>query len=165
MGRMLQGVNHVTTVTKDMDRLVQFYERVFDATKLVEIPIPRPEGGRHCLIDLGQGMTLHAFEMPGTPEPNRDQPMFSRGAIDHFALQVQDADAFEELRHRLIDCGASDGVVTDFGVMSNVGFRDPDGLWCEIARWYQSMDPSDIDMAMATDANLGTAGGGQGSIN
>jgi hypothetical protein len=41
-------------------------------------------------------------------------------------------EAFVEIRRRLIDRGAADDFVTDFGPVLSVFFRDPDGLECEI---------------------------------
>jgi catechol 2,3-dioxygenase-like lactoylglutathione lyase family enzyme len=62
MTASLSGVNHIAFLTNDLDRLSQFYEQVFGATKVVELPIPEPEGpGRHALISIGGGATLHAF--------------------------------------------------------------------------------------------------------
>lgn len=57
--------------------------------------------------------------------------MFGRGHIDHFGLDVADAKIFEELRRRLVEAGATDGTVTDFGITRNVWFEDPDGMGCE----------------------------------
>ena len=91
----LAGVNHITFLTSDLDRLVGFYDEVFGARKLVELPVPEPEGpGRHALITVGGGATLHAFELSRT-QPPPARPMFHRGRIDHFALNVGNADTFE----------------------------------------------------------------------
>jgi catechol 2,3-dioxygenase-like lactoylglutathione lyase family enzyme len=63
----LAGVNHITFLTSDLDRLVGFYQEVFGARKLMELPVPEPEGpGRHALITLGAGATLHPFELSRT---------------------------------------------------------------------------------------------------
>jgi catechol 2,3-dioxygenase-like lactoylglutathione lyase family enzyme len=39
----LAGVNHITFLASDVDRLVGFFEEVFGARKLVELPVPEPE--------------------------------------------------------------------------------------------------------------------------
>jgi hypothetical protein len=51
---VLSGVNHITFLTGDLDRLALFYEEVFGAKSVMELPIPEPEGpGRHALIAIG----------------------------------------------------------------------------------------------------------------
>jgi len=59
----ISGINHIAFLTSDLDRLTGFYEELFGARKVVELPIPEPEGpGRHALIAVGAGATLHVFE-------------------------------------------------------------------------------------------------------
>jgi catechol 2,3-dioxygenase-like lactoylglutathione lyase family enzyme len=145
-------VNHIAFLTNDLERLSQFYEQVFGATKVVELPIPEPEGpGRHALISIGAGATLHAFELAKIATPP-ERPMFERGRIDHFALNVADADAFDRLRSDLVERGVSDGVVTDFGVMRVLSFTDPDGHTLELAHWLRGEAPGHIGAPEATDA-------------
>ena len=151
---MLSGINHITFLTDDLDRLVRFYEEVFGARKVVELAVPEPEGpGRHALIAVGGSAALHAFEleMQQTPDP---APMFSRGRIDHFALHVADAETFDRLRSVLVERGATDGRVTDFGVTRVLSFHDPDGHVVELADWVGGSRPLEIDSAKATDAEL-----------
>jgi catechol 2,3-dioxygenase-like lactoylglutathione lyase family enzyme len=76
----LNGINHIAFLTGDIDRLAAFYEDVFEAVKVVDLPIPEPEGpGRHALIAIGAGASPHAFEFSRTrrPAPRR---CFSAGA-------------------------------------------------------------------------------------
>ncbi len=58
--------------------------------------------------------------------------MFGRGRIDHLGLQAPSIEAFDTIRGRLIEVGASDGFVTDFGAILSLFFRDPDGLEGEV---------------------------------
>jgi len=129
----LAGVNHIALLTSDIDRLGAVYEQVFGAAKVVDLPIPEPEGpGRPALISIGAGASLHAFEFSRIAPPPA-APMFQRGRIDHFALNVPDAETFEWLRTQLIARGSTDGTVTDFGVMRVLTFTDPDGHSVELA--------------------------------
>ena len=74
------------------------------------------------------------FEIKDNTEAARQTPHVpGRGRLDHFGLQAVSKEAFDEIRQRLIDCGASDGFVTDFGPILSVFFRDPDGLEGEVA--------------------------------
>lgn len=127
------GCNHVTIVTKDLDRFVEFYSRIFDA----EVRVDELEGDvRHVMIDIGGGFCLHPFELPEIGDHAKGLPnIFQRGHIDHFALDFQDADGFEEARIRLVKAGSTSGQVRDFGVIKILTFTDPDGMECEIALW------------------------------
>jgi catechol 2,3-dioxygenase-like lactoylglutathione lyase family enzyme len=142
-------------LTSDLDWLAAFYEEAFGARKLVELPVPPPEGpGRHALIAVGAGATLHAFELEKTPPPPV-RPMFERGRIDHFALHVADV---AQLREELLARGATDGAVTDFGVTRVLTFLDPDGHTVELAHWVGAADPAELDMSRASHDEIGRKG-------
>lgn len=130
---LLDGCNHIALVTNDLDRLLRFYTDVFEA----EVIDDMTEGPvRHVLLDLGGGLVLHPFQFAdANPNGAGSATMFERGHLDHFGMNVADEVTFELLRARLVEAGASDGTVTDFGITRNVWFTDPDGMGCEIAMW------------------------------
>ena len=119
---LLDDINHLTFITADMDRLISFYERVFDARTTVDLT---EEGLRHAFIEVGPHTVLHPFQVPGL-EPPGQQPMFERGRLDHFALNAASEEAFRELHRRLEAEGALDSMVTDMGSMLLFSFLDPD---------------------------------------
>ena len=121
--QLLNGIHHLTFVTSDMDRLIAFYERVFEARVTVDL---EEEGLRHAFIEVGPHTVLHPFQVPGV-EPPGPQQMFGRGQLDHFALNAASEEAFGEILRRVVAEGAGDGVVTDMGSLLNFGFTDPDG--------------------------------------
>lgn len=130
---LTKGLNHVAVITKDADRLQEFYRDVFDAEIVRDgSEFPNGEGPRLTIIKIGTFAELNVFEIDGNTEADRQVPMFGRGRLDHLALQAASFDAFEEARRRLMECGAADDFVTDFGSMLSVFFRDPDGLECEL---------------------------------
>jgi catechol 2,3-dioxygenase-like lactoylglutathione lyase family enzyme len=120
---LLDDLHHLTFITADMDRLISFYERVFDTRVTVDL---EEEGVRHAFIEVGAHTVLHPFQVPGV-EPPGSQPMFQRGRLDHFALNAASEEAFRELRRRIVAEGASDSEVTDMGSMLLFSFLDPDG--------------------------------------
>ena len=128
-----QGCNHVTIVTKDIDRFIEFYTQIFDA----KVRADMDEGAlRHALIDMGADFCLHPFQVTWRCEHEAGiSEIFARGHVDHFALNIPDRASFEELRKRLVDCGASEGRVRDFGMVEVMSFEDPDGMECELALW------------------------------
>lgn len=127
---LTNGFNHVATLTRDTDRLVDFYTEVFDAE--VDGQVQESDGVRLTFVRVGPGAELNVFQIDGNTEAERQTPMFGRGRIDHLALQAASLDAFETIRDRLIRHGASDTFVTDFGPILSIFFRDPDGLEGEV---------------------------------
>jgi catechol 2,3-dioxygenase-like lactoylglutathione lyase family enzyme len=120
---LTNDINHLTFITGDMDRLISFYERVFEAQITLDLS---EDGLRHVFIEVGPHTVLHPFQVPGIDPPG-PTPMFHRGRLDHFALNAASEAAFRELRRRLVDEGASNGVVTDMGSLLIFTFKDPDG--------------------------------------
>jgi catechol 2,3-dioxygenase-like lactoylglutathione lyase family enzyme len=126
---LLRGFNHVAVLTADTDRLHAFYRDVFGAEVVHDERDPEV---RFSLVAVGPFARLNVFEITGNTESAKQIPMFGRGRLDHFGLEASSHEAFDELRARLIACGASDGFVTDFGPELSVFFRDPDGLEGEV---------------------------------
>jgi catechol 2,3-dioxygenase-like lactoylglutathione lyase family enzyme len=126
---MLDGIHHLTTLTADLDRLIGFYERVFDARVTLDM---YEEGLRHAFIELGPGTVLHPFQVPGVEVPQGEIPMFQRGRLDHFGLTAVSETTFGELRRRVVLEGAGDGRVTDMGPFLSFSVTDPDGAGHEV---------------------------------
>ena len=120
---LLNDFHHLTFVTSDLDRLIAFYERFFEARVTVDL---EEEGLRHAFIEVGPRTMLHPFQVPGVDPPG-PQPMFGRGRLDHFALNAASEEAFREILRRVVAEGAGDETVTDMGSLLNFGFTDPDG--------------------------------------
>jgi catechol 2,3-dioxygenase-like lactoylglutathione lyase family enzyme len=116
----LNDFHYLTFVTSDLDRLITFYERVFEARVTVDL---EEEGLRHAFIEVGPHTVLHPFQVPGVVPPG-PQPMFRRGRLDHFAPNAASEEAFREILRRVVAEGADDGVVTDMGSLLNFGFTD-----------------------------------------
>jgi catechol 2,3-dioxygenase-like lactoylglutathione lyase family enzyme len=130
---LLDGFNHVATLTNDTERLQAFYVDVFEAVIVNDVPGP-PEGSgvRMSIIEIGPHSELNVFQVDGSTEADRQVPMFGRGRLDHLAVQAASLEAFDTIRERLMACGAADDFVTDFGPVLSLFFRDPDGLECEV---------------------------------
>jgi catechol 2,3-dioxygenase-like lactoylglutathione lyase family enzyme len=158
---LVHGLHHVAFLTADIDRLVTFFERVFDA----RVTFDREENGhRHAFIDVGTGTVLHAFEAPADQVPGR-QSIFQRGRLDHLAFNAASEDAFREIRRRLIaeSAHATEGaLVTEMGhSVWSFSFHDPDDAWHEVmwlgvdARFDDVKAPTDWKMIdLEDDAQL-----------
>jgi catechol 2,3-dioxygenase-like lactoylglutathione lyase family enzyme len=127
---LLDGYNHVAILTSDTDRFIRFYREVFDAE--VDGSVGMDGKGTLTFIRIGQQAEINLFELEDNTEAERQTPMFGRGRIDHLGLQAASLQAFDEIRRRLMERGAADEFVTDFGPTLSVFFRDPDGLEGEV---------------------------------
>jgi catechol 2,3-dioxygenase-like lactoylglutathione lyase family enzyme len=134
---LVDDVHHIAFLTADIDRLISFYERMFDARVTFDRSEDEDAVGpvrRHAFIEIGPRTVLHPFEVSGVELPGR-QPIFERGRLDHFALNATSEEAFREIRRRLIAEGAhatEGGLVTDMGSMLSFSFHDPDDAWHEV---------------------------------
>lgn len=129
---MITGINHVATLTSDMDLTVGFYESVFGATVVHEIG---PSDGHPWMkiVELGGGASLNVFEVPSEDIVGERERIGGRGAIDHFGIGVDSLAAIEGLRTRLVDSAAREvGQIQQLGAEWSLFFRDPDGMDLEI---------------------------------
>jgi catechol 2,3-dioxygenase-like lactoylglutathione lyase family enzyme len=130
--QLVEGISHVATVTDDLDRLVAFYQRVFDADTS---EVMEEEGLRHQFVLLGDRVALHAFELSWAAPEQRFE-MFDRGRLDHFGVTAPNMEALLELRARLLaendGAGATDARIIDFGALYSLHYADPDGVQLEI---------------------------------
>ena len=128
--RLVEGVEHLTFLCDDLDRLAGFYERVFEATKTLDLT---EEGFRHIFLEVGATTVLHPFQiLDGPALPPAPGTMFERGRLDHFALSAPSEPAFREIRRRLESEGATARPVRDTGTAWIMDFHDPDGLYVEV---------------------------------
>ena len=139
---LLTGFHHVATVTRDLERLIGFYTDVFDAEIVFDLVAPGLEL-RHVGLDVGGGI-VHAWEAPESVTGPFPTKMFARGRLDHMALAARNEEALEVLRRRLVDRGACDGDVSDFGSILSVWFTDPDGMELEVCCFRAGVDPGDV---------------------
>lgn len=127
---LLDGVNHIAWISKDVERLGRFYATVFDA--VIGPTRAHGPGETMTVIDIGPATQLNIFVIDGNTEADRQIPMWGRGRIDHVGLAAASPEAFDTIRDRLVEAGASDGTINDFGTARSIFFRDPDGLEGEV---------------------------------
>jgi catechol 2,3-dioxygenase-like lactoylglutathione lyase family enzyme len=144
--KLVDGAHHITFLTKNMDRLLALYARVFDAEVTLDMT---EEGVRQAFLKVGRTTVLHPFQMLAGPGPPPPSPMFTRGRLDHFALLAPSEEAFRELRRRIEAEGAADGDVRDMRSLWIMGYFDPDGAAHEVI--LQRPGFSDSDMLERAD--------------
>jgi catechol 2,3-dioxygenase-like lactoylglutathione lyase family enzyme len=132
--RLVEGIEHLTFLSEDLDRLAGFYERVFEAKRTLDLT---EEGFRHIFLEVGRTTVLHPFQMLDGPAlAPAPGTMFERGRIDHFALLAPSEEAFREIRRRLESEGAAARAVRDTKTAWIMDFHDPDGLYVEVI-WHK----------------------------
>ena len=125
------GFNHVATVTADLDRMVHFYQAVFDALVTFEMPA-RDDHPRMVILDLGGGSALNVTEQPAaTIVGDRTKPG-ARGPIDHYGIAVASRAALDQIRERLASANVDIGTIHQLGDTWSLFFRDPDGMELEV---------------------------------
>jgi catechol 2,3-dioxygenase-like lactoylglutathione lyase family enzyme len=126
---LLSGINHVAILTADLDRFVEFYQRIFGLEVIFSESTPT---FRHAILRTGPDSWLHPAEIANNAHATAVPKMFSRGHLDHLALTAASRQAFDEIHARLIACGATDGTVEDLGAFHALWFQDPDGMRAEL---------------------------------
>ena len=134
-----RGFHHVALATPDLDATIRFYGGVL-GMRVGEVFPATERQGRHCFVRPGDAETygLHFFEHPDArlfawPET------FERfasvpGALQHVAFALPDEASALDLRRRLAAFGVRTTPVTNLGSVSNMLFRDDNGLLSE-ATW------------------------------
>jgi len=126
------GLNHVATLTSDMDLTVGFYEQAFEAVVTFEMA-KTDDHPWMKILDLGGGGFLNVFEVDPADLIGERRRQGGRGAIDHFALSVDSKATLDLLKPRLEEAGAQEvGDVQRLGNEWSLFFRDPDGMELEV---------------------------------
>lgn len=147
-------LGHAAIMTPDLDRARRFFEDVLGLrTLVVEHPQGAPFRRLAVLTDAAAASAmLLLFEVPGYDSGLPDDLIGRRGRIDHLSFVVSDDAEFAVVVQRLVDAGASSGVVEELGPSRSVLFVDPDGshhnLQVGLSRWQPaaSTDVLDADL-------------------
>jgi catechol 2,3-dioxygenase-like lactoylglutathione lyase family enzyme len=117
---------HVAITVSDLDRSREFYNKLFDATPVLD----EDGGGFHHAVYALEGGTL--FGVHTHPKPN-DQPNFSEynSGLDHVAFGVPSRADLETWQSKLEELGLSHGGIVDAPYGSGLSFRDPDNIALE----------------------------------
>lgn len=126
------GINHIATLTTDMDLTVGFYEQAFGATVTFEMA-KTDDHPWMKIIDIGGGASLNVFEVSPEEIIGQRERQGGRGAIDHFAFAVDSRETLESVRDGLVAAGAVEvGQIQQLGSELSLFFRDPDGMDLEV---------------------------------
>lgn len=125
------GINHIATLTPNLERHLAFYEAVFEAKKVFEME-KTADHPRMWILDLGGGSALNVFEAEPESIVGDRRQAGGRGPIDHFGIHVDSLTTLELVKERLIAAGADIGEIQDLGGEWSLFFRDVDGMELEV---------------------------------
>jgi catechol 2,3-dioxygenase-like lactoylglutathione lyase family enzyme len=129
---MTTGFNHIATLTSNMERTISFYEKVFEAKVVFEMPRTDDHPWMK-VVDIGGGAALNVFEVPEDEIIGERRSQGHRGAIDHFAFAVDSRQTMEQVRDLLVVAGAQEvGEIQQLGPEWSLFFRDVDGMELEV---------------------------------
>lgn len=119
-----RGVHHVALLSTDVERTIDFYQRVlgFPLTDLFENR--DYQGSTHFFFDIGNGNTVAFFDFPGLDLGPYEEVL---GGLHHLAISIDRA-AWEAARDAL----TAEGVDLMFASDSSMYFRGPDGERLEL---------------------------------
>jgi glyoxylase I family protein len=119
-------IAHVTLTVSDLDRSVQWYERLFDV-KLFLDESPGPFRRAVWLVGGHTLVGLHQF-----PDPSDTRPFDERRiGLDHLAFACRSRGDLEAWVVRLEELGIANGGIVDADYGSGLSCRDPDNIALE----------------------------------
>lgn len=125
------GINHIATLTTNLERTFEFYRQVFDAEVTFQMEA-KEDHPRMWIILLGGGASLNVFEVPEETILGDRRKQGGRGPIDHFGIHVDSLTTLEAVKERLVAAGADIGEIQDLGGEWSLFFRDVDGMELEV---------------------------------
>lgn len=127
----IQGLHHITLVTTDAQRNIDFYARTL-GLRFVKKTVNFDDPSAYHLYygdHVGSpGSAVTFFEWKGVPQ---GKPGI--GGTHHFALTAPDFDALLKWKRRLTDLGLRVAGPYDRHYFKSIYFNDPDGTILEIA--------------------------------
>ena len=135
-----QGFSHVGLSTLDLDRTLDFYERILGFRRVRAEIIKVKEGGqiRHVFLDTGRGQLLAFMEPSGVEGiPDDYDAGINRGlgvpdGFYHFAFEAGSEAELEKKRLDLLQKGVDVSDVVDHdGWCKSIYFKDPNNIHLE----------------------------------
>jgi glyoxalase family protein len=125
------GLHHITLVSSDAARTVDFYTRVL-GLRMIKKTVNFDDPGSYHLYFGDQvgspGSAITFFEWRQAPRGR-----YGVGGTHHFALTVENEDGLLKWKRRLVDLGVKVDGPFDRHYFKSIYLRDPDGAVVEIA--------------------------------
>ena len=133
----LKRIHHVAYRCRDAKETVAFYQRVLQmgfVLAIAEDEVPstkEPDPYMHVFLDAGMGNVLAFFELPNSPDMDRDPntPIW----VQHLAFEVADLNALAAAKAHIVAEGVDVLGPVNHGVFQSIYFFDPNGHRIELA--------------------------------
>jgi catechol 2,3-dioxygenase-like lactoylglutathione lyase family enzyme len=146
----IQKFHHVAYRCKDAKQTVQWYEKHLNMRFILaiaedQVPSTKaPDPYMHIFLDAGNGNVLAFFELPNSPEMDRDHntPQW----VQHIAFKLGSMNELQEAKDRLVASGIEVIGPVDHTIFQSIYFFDPNGhrleLACDVGtpQMYQKLD-------------------------
>jgi len=120
----LPTIAHVTLTVSDLDRSVEWYERIFDMKMFVD---PGPFRRAVWIVGSQTLVGLHQFPDPADTLPFNER----RVGLDHLAFGCRSRRDLEVWEIRLDELEVVNGGIVDADYGSGLSCRDPDNIALE----------------------------------
>lgn len=127
----VQGLHHITIVSADAQRTVDFYTQVLGLRLVKQTVNFDDPGSYHLYFGDGTGRPGTVVTFFEWSDAAKGHPGI--GGTHHVALQVADRDGQLKWKRRLTDLGIAVQGPLDRHYFTSIYFRDPDGTILEIA--------------------------------
>jgi catechol 2,3-dioxygenase-like lactoylglutathione lyase family enzyme len=119
-----RGVHHIALISSDVERTVDFYQRLLEFP-LTEMFENRDYGGStHFFFDIGNGNALAFFDLPGLDLSAYAEVL---GGLHHLAISVE-PERWQHLKDKL----DAEGIPYAHIDGTSIYFSDPDGARIEL---------------------------------
>ncbi len=119
-------IAHVTLTVSDLDRSVEWYERIFDMKMFVD-ETPGPFRRAVWIVGRQTLVGLHQFPDPADTLSLNER----RVGLDHLAFGRRSRSDLEGWEERLDELGVANGGIVDADYGSGLSCRDPDNIALE----------------------------------
>ena len=133
----LKRIHHVAYRCNNAKATVEFYQRVMNmgfVLAIAEDKVPStkaPDPYMHVFLDAGMGNVLAFFELPNSPQMDRDRN--TPEWVQHIAFELESYAELLAAKAKVEAEGLEVIGPTDHGIFQSIYFRDPNGHRIELA--------------------------------
>jgi len=133
----IKRIHHVAYRCNNAKATVTFYQQVMGMDFVLaiaedEVPSTKePDPYMHVFMDAGMGNVLAFFEIPHSPQMQKDPN--TPEWVQHIAFEVEDLNALHAAKERAEAAGLDVLGPTDHGIFKSIYFFDPNGHRLELA--------------------------------